>query len=207
MAATAGIDYAETLTGFKWIARAPGPDRRLLFGYEEALGYCVGDLVADKDGISALLAVAQRAVALRGEGRSLADRLDELSRVHGLHLTRQRSFRLEGADGLARITDSMAHLRAAPPTSLAGRPVTSVDDLAGATNRLGLPPSDVVLLGMDGARVVVRPSGTEPKLKCYLEVVRPVPSGDAGLAAARAAAEAELDSLDPAITAALGGLA
>ena len=116
MAAAAGIAYEETLTGFKWIARAPGPGRRLLFGYEEALGYCVGDLVGDKDGVSALLALVRRVAALGGSGTALADRLDELARVHGLHATRQVSFRAAGIDGLARIAETMRRLRAAPPT-------------------------------------------------------------------------------------------
>ncbi len=204
MATAAGVAYADTLTGFKWIARVPGPDRRLLFGYEEALGYCVGDLVADKDGISALLAVLQRVVALRARGLGVADRLDALARLHGVHATRQRSFRLEGEAGLARIGAAMDGLRAAPPSELAARTVTSVDDLLDPANRLGLPPADVVLLGMDGARAVVRPSGTEPKLKCYLEGVRSVPGGDAGLARARAAAEGDLDDLEAALTGCLG---
>jgi len=206
MAADAGVAYADTLTGFKWIARVPGPDRRLLFGYEEALGYCVGDLVADKDGISALLAVAQRMVALRARGTSVAERLDHLARRHGVHATRQRSFRLEGEAGLARITETMARMRAAPPDPLGRWAVTAVDDLLDPANRLGLPPSDVVLLGMDGARVVVRPSGTEPKLKCYLEAIRPVAAGDGNgvLAAARAASGADLDRLEAALTGWLG---
>lgn len=200
MASAAGIDYAETLTGFKWIARAPGPDRRLLFGYEEALGYCVGDLVRDKDGISALLALAQRVAALRAEGVSLLERLDQLSLAHGLHLTRQLSFRLEGVEGLARISECLARLRAAPPRDIDGDPVATVDDLLDPGNRLGLPLADVIILRLDGGRVIVRPSGTEPKLKCYLEVVRPPVPGIADLEADRGAAASRLERLASAMT-------
>lgn len=205
MAAVAGVAYQETLTGFKWVARAAGPGRRLLFGYEEALGYCVGDLVADKDGMSALLAFALRIVALRREGHTVLDRLDELARTHGSHATTQRSFRLEGADGSARIAGAMTELRAAPPAELAGRAVRTVDDLADPTvaERLGLPTADVVVLRLDAARVVVRPSGTEPKLKTYVEVVRPVGPGADGLVAARDGAAAEAAVLGDAVAAVL----
>jgi phosphomannomutase len=198
MAAAAGIDFEETLTGFKWIARAPGPDRHLLFGYEEALGYCVGDLVRDKDGMSALLAIVRRVAELGGSGASLQDRLDQLAREHGLHVTRQRSFRAEGIDGLERIAATMRRLRAEPPREVGGRAVVRLDDLAVPAPGSSLPPGDVVVLHLDGARVIVRPSGTEPKLKCYLEVVAEV-SGD--LAAARAEADAALDAVDAAMDA------
>jgi len=193
MSAGAGVEYGETLTGFKWLARTPGPDRRLLFGYEEALGYCVGDLVADKDGISALLALVQRVVELRGEGVSLLERLDQLSRDHGLHLNRQLSFRLDGAEAQSRLTRCMDRLRAAPPSTLGGRPVTSTEDLLDPGNPLGLPPSDVVILRSEDARLIVRPSGTEPKLKCYLEVIRTVPAATDGLVTARAEAEERME--------------
>lgn len=203
MAAAAGVEFEETLTGFKWVARSPGPDRRLLFGYEEALGYCVGDLVGDKDGVSALLALAQRIVSLRAEGETVLGRLDELSRIHGLHVTRQVSFRLEGAVGLARIAEAMDSLRNSPPTELAGRVVNRVDDLSTPAPGSSLPAADVLILRMEDARLIVRPSGTEPKLKCYLEVVRPVGEGDEALAAAHAVADAELSGLAEAITLAL----
>jgi phosphomannomutase len=159
MAARHGLGYAETLTGFKWIARAADD---LVFGYEEALGYAVApDLVRDKDGISAALLVAELAAAAKAGGSSLPQRLDELAASYGRHATDQVSLR--EAD-LARIDELMARLRARPPQTLLGRPI-EVSDL--------LPAADVVTFRWDAGRVVVRPSGTEPKLKAYLEVVVP----------------------------------
>ena len=116
MAAAAGVQYAETLTGFKWIARAAldRPGTRFVFGYEEALGYLVGDVVRDKDGISAAMILAEIAALAKAEGVSLQDRLDDLSRAHGLHATDQWSVRLEGADGAARIASIMDALRREP---------------------------------------------------------------------------------------------
>jgi phosphomannomutase len=207
IAADHGVRYAETLTGFKWIMRAPDhhPGSRLVFGYEEALGYCVGSVhpdrplpVRDKDGISAALAVAELAAELRRDGRTLLDRLDELARRYGLHATDQWSVRV--AD-LRVISDAMATLRAGPPATLGGLAVDrAVDLLEPAEADTGLPPSDVLTywLGERGngdpqARVVVRPSGTEPKLKAYLEAVVPV-SGD-GLDAARAVAAERLAAI------------
>ncbi len=152
------VPYAETLTGFKWIMRAADD---LAFGYEEALGYSVApDLVRDKDGISAALLVAELAAQLKAEGRTLTDRLDDLAAEFGLHATGQVSVRV---DDLSLIAEAMAGLRAALPMELLGRPVESAEDL--------LPDADVVILRAPGLRVVVRPSGTEPKLKAYLEVV------------------------------------
>jgi phosphomannomutase len=166
LAAKAGVGYAETLTGFKWISRAA---EDLVFGYEEALGYAVApDLVRDKDGVSAALLVAELAAALKAQGSSLPQRLDELAAEYGRYATDQVSVRVED---LAVIGQIMAHVRTAPPTSLLGRAVI-VEDL--------LPQTDGVRWRVDGGRVVIRPSGTEPKLKAYLEVVEP--SGDAALA-------------------------
>ncbi|WP_020013434.1 phospho-sugar mutase [Promicromonospora sukumoe] len=162
-----GLEHATTLTGFKWISRTPG----LVFGYEEALGYCVDPAhVRDKDGLSAAVAVAQLANRLANEGRTLLDQLDDVARACGLHVTGQVSARFED---LARIETTMTWLRNAPPSELAGSPVNSVRDLAEGLN--GLPPTDgVVLLTADDTRVIVRPSGTEPKIKCYIEVVAAV---------------------------------
>jgi phosphomannomutase len=152
-----GVGYVETLTGFKWIARA-APD--LVYGYEEALGYAVApDLVRDKDGISAALRIAELAARLAATGSSLLQRLDELAAEHGRHVTDQVSVRVED---LSVIADTMRRVRATPPAAMLGAEV-QVDDL--------LPDADVLRWRVPGARVVVRPSGTEPKLKAYLEVV------------------------------------
>ncbi|MGY1772229.1 phospho-sugar mutase [Blastococcus sp. SYSU D00813] len=195
LATAHGVPFAETPTGFKWIIRAGEPGQPLVFGYEEALGYAVApDVVRDKDGISAALAVALLAAELEGSGRTLLDRLDELAREHGLFATGQLSVRVED---LSVISGAMARLRAHPPATLLGRPVTATD-LAHED-----PPVDAVRLLGDGVRVVVRPSGTEPKLKAYLETVVPV-HDDAGVIAARGRGADELDALRAEMSAALG---
>jgi phosphomannomutase len=189
LAADRGLGYDETLTGFKWIVRAA---EDLAFGYEEALGYCVDPaIVRDKDGISAALVVAELAAGLKAERRTLTDRLDELAGEYGLYATDQLSVRV---DDLTEIADAMARLRAKLPATLLDEPVTSAEDL--------LPDADVVILRTAEARVVVRPSGTEPKLKAYLEVVEPVVDGDT--AAARERASAALTALRTETAAALG---
>ncbi len=170
IARKAGLGYEETLTGFKWIARVDG----LRYGYEEALGYCVDpEGVRDKDGITAALLIAELASVLKEKGRTLLDLLDDLALDHGLHATAQLSVRVED---LTVIANAMRRLRETPPTALAGLPVTSAEDLALGTD--ALPPTDGLRYHLTGARVIVRPSGTEPKLKCYLEVVVPVGSAD-----------------------------
>ncbi|WP_405013017.1 phospho-sugar mutase [Kitasatospora sp. NBC_01539] len=200
IADAAGLGHAETLTGFKWISRAEG----LRYGYEEALGYCVDpEGVRDKDGITAALLVAELAATLKRSGRTLADLLDDLAVEHGLHATDQLSVRV---DDLALIADAMRRLRDEPPTLLAGLRVTGADDLTAGS--AGLPPTDglrYVLAGegVRSARIVVRPSGTEPKLKCYLEVVLPV-DGATGLAPARERAAALLAGLKRDLAAAAG---
>ena len=194
-----GLEHATTLTGFKWIARTPG----LAFGYEEALGYCVDPgTVRDKDGISAALLVAQLANRLKAQGAGLVDRLDDLAREHGLYVTDQLSVRFEDLSG---IPATMARLRSEPPQSLAGSAVVDVLDLSEGAE--GLPPTDGMrLLTQDGTRVIVRPSGTEPKVKCYLEVVRAVPAdgSEADLTQARAEARTTLATLKHDVAAALG---
>ncbi len=167
LAAAAGQEYAETLTGFKWIGRVPG----LAFGYEEALGYCVDPVhVKDKDGVSALLMLCDIAARAKAEGRTLTDLLDDIAVRHGLHATDQLSARV--AD-LSEIPAAMARLRETPPVTLGGLDVLAVDDLSLGSDLL--PPTDGLRYRLaDGARVIVRPSGTEPKIKCYLEVVVPV---------------------------------
>jgi phosphomannomutase len=190
LCAARDVPYAETLTGFKWIVRGA---EKLAYGYEEALGYCVApDLVRDKDGITAAVTIADLAATLKAEGRTLADRLDELDAEFGVHRTGQVSMRVED---LSLITTTMARIRRQPPASLLGDPVTEVEDR--------LPDADVLTLRTARARVVIRPSGTEPKLKAYLEVVEPVIDGD--LTGARERAVAAMESgLRPEISAALG---
>jgi phosphomannomutase len=195
LASAHGVRFAETPTGFKWIVRAGTDDVPLVFGYEEALGYAVAPrVVKDKDGISAALAVALLAAELKASGRTLLDRLDELAAEHGLFVTGQLSVRVED---LSRIGAMMARLRSAPPARLLGREVAFAD-LAHDE-----PPVDAVRLLGDGVRVIVRPSGTEPKLKAYLETVVPV-HDDAGLIAARGRGADELDELRAEMAAALG---
>ncbi len=186
MARAAGVRHEETLTGFKWIGRVPG----LAYGYEEALGYCVAPgTVRDKDGVSAALLLAELAATLKASGRTLLDRLDELADAHGVHATDSFSVRV---DDLSLIDTVMARLRDAPPEQVAGVAVERRDDLARGDG--GLPPTEGLRwLLADGSRVIARPSGTEPKLKVYLEVVEPV--GDDGLAAARRTAASRLAAL------------
>lgn len=178
IAARAGLRYADTLTGFKWISRVEG----LRFGYEEALGYCVDpEGVRDKDGVTAALAVAELTAELKAKGRTLCDLLDDIALEYGLHATDQLSVRV--AD-LSVIDDAMSRLRERPPSSLAGLAVVTAEDLSQGSAQL--PPTDGLRYrlagspgaGVESARVIVRPSGTEPKLKCYLEVVLPVPGAD-----------------------------
>jgi phosphomannomutase len=203
VAAEAGAPYVETLTGFKWLGRAADPDRVLGFAYEEALGFCAGGLVRDKDGVTAALLLAEAAAVQRSAGRTLLDVLDDLAVAHGVHQTAQWSVRVPGTDAMDVLAGAMARLRAAPPASLAGREVTSVDDLAPGDPARGFAPSDVLIWHLDGGRIVVRPSGTEPKLKAYVEVVEPVAAPD-DLAGARSRAVVALDQLVAATAAATG---
>jgi len=168
MAEAAGIPGVETLTGFKWIGRVP----RLRYGYEEAIGYCVDPAhVADKDGISAALLVADMAAGLRAQGRTLLDVLDDLARRHGVYATDALSVRVSD---LALIGEVMARLRANPAAEIGDVAVTRIDDLAEGAGP-GLPQTDGLrYLLADATRVIVRPSGTEPKLKVYLEAIVPV---------------------------------
>ncbi|NVI89457.1 phospho-sugar mutase [Actinomadura sp. BRA 177] len=197
IAAAHRVRSAESLTGFKWIMKAGTPSDRLVFGYEEALGYSVGDdrgvLVNDKDGIGAALAIAALAADAKRDGRTLLDLLDAQARKYGLHATSQLSIRV---DDLSLITAAMTRLRAAPPQELAGHPVESFEDLAHPTD--ALPPTNGLRFRLaNGSRVVIRPSGTEPKLKCYLEAVLPV-NGD--ITKARARARTELEALHQALS-------
>ncbi len=217
VAADKGADYVETLTGFKWIVNQ-GLERekegfRFAFGYEEALGYTIGSLVPDKDGISAMVAFAELAAAGRLEGVTVLDRLEALYRKYGLFLTAQRILALDSSPD----TDAPAigdKLRSAPPSVIAGRTVLSCLDVA-AGRRFGsngrnepshLPPSDVLVYELEGdARVIVRPSGTEPKLKCYYEVRETVGLNET-LASAEAQARSILEQIAEAHQRELGAL-
>ncbi len=161
-----GVDFKEVLTGFKWLAKIED----LAFGYEEAIGYAVdSETVNDKDGISAALFLAQIATDLAGQGKDLNDLLDEVWARHGFHGTEQISIRV--AD-MGAITTLLSGLRTNPPREIAGRAVESIDDLSAPTD--GLPPTDGLRIWLTGGvRIIIRPSGTEAKLKCYIEVITP----------------------------------
>ncbi|MEM6532022.1 MAG: phospho-sugar mutase [Myxococcota bacterium] len=193
------VDYFETLTGFKWIANGniarQADGKRFLFGYEEALGYTIGDNVRDKDGIVAMVAFAEMAAVLKANGQTVIGRLYEIYRTHGVVVTKQKSLKLPPGPPVGRT------LRANPPTKIADRTVLETDDLSrqvticadGSTRPLELPASDVLVYRLEGdARVIVRPSGTEPKLKCYYLLRSPV---DGEVHAAETGARAELDAL------------
>ena len=196
IAAAAGFVHEETLTGFKWISRVPG----LVYGYEEALGYCVApDLVRDKDGLSAAVLIAELAAAAKADGKTIFDTLDELYLVHGLHASDQLNIRV---GDLGLLDAMMNRLRVNPPESFGGSAVESFVDLAEGSDQL--PPTDGLLyVTRDLSRVIIRPSGTEPKLKCYLEVIRSVGSA-AELPEARLAARAALDQVLTDVREALG---
>jgi phosphomannomutase len=159
-----GLPFRETLTGFKWLAKIPN----LWFGYEEALGYAVDSKsVNDKDGISAALVLAQLATDLKEEGKTLVDLLDEIWERHGYHGTKQISVR---TTNVAQIDAILSKFRDATPTSIGRFSLTSFDDLEKPQD--GLPPTNGVRIRlMDNIRIIVRPSGTEPKIKCYIEVI------------------------------------
>ncbi len=195
MAEANGQPHQDTLTGFKWIGRVEG----LAFGYEEALGYCVDpEHVKDKDGVSALLLLCELAAAAKASGKDLNDLLDDIAIEHGLHATDQLSVRVTD---LSEIGAAMDRLRSTPPQSLGGLAVEQIDDLS--LGSADLPPTDGLRYRMaEGARVIVRPSGTEPKLKCYLEVVVPVEGTNVD--AARISAAGRLDALRNDIKAAAG---
>ncbi|HEV2361417.1 MAG TPA: phospho-sugar mutase, partial [Acidimicrobiales bacterium] len=199
IAAAAGASFDETLTGFKWIVRGGGnAEARFVFGYEEALGYAVGTVVRDKDGLGAALAFLGLLATERASGRSVLDRLDDLETSHGVHLTAQTSIRTDDTG------TTMSRLRAAAadgsPRTWGGSAVLEIRDLSAGSERL--PASDVLVYRLDGGRVVVRPSGTEPKLKAYFEIVEQL--GGAGLGAARIRASARMSLLRAEVDSVLG---
>ncbi len=165
-----GIDFQEVLTGFKWLAKIED----LAFGYEEAIGYAVdSDTVNDKDGISAAIFLAQVAMDLKRDGLTISDLLNQVWERHGFHGTEQISIRVSDMSAITRL---LAGLRQTPPQEIAGRKVESIDDLADPKD--GLPPTDGLRIWLAGGiRIIVRPSGTEAKMKCYIEVITKT-SGD-----------------------------
>ena len=193
-----GARCAETLTGFKWIMQLAATSRQpLLLGYEQALGYAVTELVRDKDGISAALVMAALAAHARARGLTVKDRLDALAERFGLYATAEHSIAFAATGDAARAAAEVDRLCAHPPDALIGEVVTAIDDLATGTRRvpgpapsttsLGLPPAGgVVLHAGETVRLAVRPSGTEPKLKLYLQVVEPVDRGGPDAARERA---------------------
>ncbi len=186
VAASMDANCLTTLTGFKWLTNvgmaAQSADNQCLFAYEEALGYMIGTMVWDKDGLSALVAFAQLTAELASKGMTIWDRLEVIYREHGFHLNAQVSIALKPTT-----PNIGAYLRQALPTMIAGRSVLSTDDIScgvrtfqdGMTESIDLPSSDVLIFNLEGgARVIVRPSGTEPKIKCYYEVVETMSSDD-----------------------------
>ena len=216
IAAHHSAGYVETLTGFKWLARAAidaaAEGREMVMAYEQALGAMCGTTVLDKDGMSAAVVIADMAATIKAQGRTLLDVLDDLSRRHGVHVTGGRNVALEGADGLALVGATLDRLRAQPPAEVGGVAVTAIADHAagvrraadGTTERLSTPPTDLVGLTLaDGSRLQVRPSGTEPLLKFYVETIEPVAGGES-LAAARERAQQRQASLTEAFLAVAG---
>ena len=160
-----GRNFRETLTGFKYLAQIPN----LAFAYEEAIGYSVdAATVSDKDGVSAAIALAQLAEELAANGETIYDRLQEIWKLIGFHATEQISIRVEN---IKLVSEVLGRLRSAPPKEIAGFKVTSIDDLAAPKN--DLPPTDGLRIWLGDIRVIIRPSGTEPKMKCYIEVISP----------------------------------
>ena len=203
-----GAHFEQTLTGFKWIANRAlelSRDRelRLALGYEEALGYTVGELVRDKDGVSAAVTMAEMAAFCRARGRTLLDERELMWRRYGMFLSKQISVVLPGAEGAARIQAIMDAVRNEPPAELGGREIVATSDLLSGrrirrdapAEPTGFPPSNVIILDVRGGhRVMLRPSGTEPKIKFYFDVRVDVKSGEP-IAEARARGEDLLGTL------------
>jgi phosphomannomutase len=209
LAAAADVESIRTLTGFKWVARpiVDHPDRRFLFGYEEALGYCIGDRVRDKDGISAALVMAELAAQCRADGITVYDRLSRLIERHGLYATTQVTVSIADLDDDGRAAAKQRAV-ALDPSDVGGVAVESRVDLSLGES---LPPTSGVVLNLvDGSRLIVRPSGTEPKIKAYLEVIVPVGSDSSvgqveNANEARRLAELRLSDLAGAVNALLAG--
>ena len=197
-----GAEYYQTLTGFKWLTniamQKQTAEKQFLFAYEEALGYTVGNKVWDKDGLSALVAFSQLTAELKRQGKTVWDQLENIYREHGMYINAQHSTALD-----PKAPPVGDKLRAAQPGQIAGRKVEVIEDLKlstrtfadGNAESIDLPASDVLIYHLSGgARVIVRPSGTEPKLKCYYEVVEAFSAADS-FSIAEEKAELALDML------------
>ena len=204
-----GVAYDETLTGFKWIANRAmeaekSEGKRFVFGYEEALGYTVGDAVRDKDGVSAAVVMAEMVAWLRERGKTLVGELESIHRKYGLFVSSQVNITRPGASGVAEIKAIMTRLRAAKPRAFGEHPVAVVRDydeqtethLAdGRTAKLSLPRSNVLAFELaSGSRIIARPSGTEPKIKFYFDVREAVREGEP-MAAAEGRANGVMEEL------------
>jgi phosphomannomutase len=208
LAAHYGVEYAETLTGFKWIANKAleleATGHRFVMGYEEALGYSIGPVVRDKDGISAALLLLDLAAHCAQKGRTLVDELVRIYRTHGYYGSLQHGIKMEGTEGKVQIAAIMSQLRSNPPREIGNRPITAITDVGtgvrldletGESRAVALPPSNVLCFDLaDGSRVLARPSGTEPKIKFYFEVRIPMGEREA-LTSAEARADAQLQVL------------
>ena len=197
IAAHHGAHHEETLTGFKWLSRPALRHRewKQVLAYEESIGYAIGPTVRDKDGLSGALAVASLVSALRARGRTLWDLLDDVYERHGVFLTENFSVRDDSPGAAERRKRFVATMAVDPPTDIAGSPVRSAEALA----------PDVLRMELDGdVRVIIRPSGTEPKLKCYCQVREPVAGRD-DLQAARERGRVRLATVHDAVTALLTG--
>jgi phosphomannomutase len=217
MAEGFGVEYAETLTGFKWIANKAIELKQegitFVFGFEEALGYTAGEIVRDKDGISTALLTADMALYLKSKGTDLRGGLEEIYRRFGLAVSAQKSVVLPGSEGLATMQAITAGLRSQPPDAIAGQRVLVRTDLQNGTRwerkgdvlkKMDLPPSDVLIFELEGgSRVIVRPSGTEPKIKYYFERIETMGEGER-LGMARDRAEQKVKDLINGFMALLG---
>ena len=214
IAAANKVRYAETLTGFKWIAnRALELEKEtgtvFVFGYEEALGYTIGQVVRDKDGVGASAVFAELAAHARAQGRSILAELERIYRKYGLYVSRQKSVVRKGIDGAAEIAATMAKLRANPPSEIDGLHVEAVNDYLtherrtrdGKVSMLTLPPSNVLAFELEGgSRVIARPSGTEPKIKFYFDL-RMVVADDEAFEVAEQRANRRVAALEAAFVA------
>ncbi len=212
MARAMGVAYGETLTGFKWIANKAmrTPDKRFVFGYEEALGYTVGTIVRDKDGIGTALVLAALAAELNARGETLLDELERIARRYGLYASAQRSLNFAGADGKSKMASLMQKLRDNAPAEIAGRRVLATTDISRGlrmakdrTEPVDLPSSDVLIFELEGGdRIIARPSGTEPKMKIYCDVCEAMRDDDT-LEEAKARAHDRCEALGRAMLARL----